>query len=66
MGGYVGPPSALPFLWTCRLLRLLKKQTRHQTFQNFHHLLICSIEPGEAWLWCYVDEISPGELDVAS
>jgi len=21
-----------------------------------------SIEPGERWMWCYVDEIEPGEL----
>jgi hypothetical protein len=24
--------------------------------------LIRSIEPGETWMWCYVDEVSPGEL----
>jgi hypothetical protein len=24
--------------------------------------LIRSIEPGESWIWCYVDEIEPGEL----
>jgi len=22
-----------------------------------------SIEPGEAWIWCYVDELSPGEIE---
>jgi len=21
-----------------------------------------SIEPGESWIWCYVDEIEAGEL----
>jgi len=21
-----------------------------------------SIEPGERWMWCYADEIEPGEL----
>jgi hypothetical protein len=21
-----------------------------------------SIEPGEEWVWCYVDELAPGEL----
>jgi len=21
-----------------------------------------SIEPGERWVWCYVDEMAPGEL----
>ena len=34
--------------------------TRH--FQASHHPLIRSIEPGEAWVWCYVDAMSPGEL----
>ena len=26
------------------------------------HPLIRSIEPGETWLWCYADDLSPGEL----
>jgi uncharacterized UBP type Zn finger protein len=33
---------------------------RHAT-AHFHasaHPLIRSIEPGEAWLWCYVDEVA--------
>jgi uncharacterized UBP type Zn finger protein len=37
---------------------------RHAT-AHFHgqgHPLIRSIEPGEAWLWCYVDEVA-FELD---
>jgi hypothetical protein len=24
--------------------------------------LMRSIEPGERWVWCYVDEMEPGEL----
>ena len=24
--------------------------------------LVRSIEPGEHWVWCYVDEVFPGEL----
>ena len=34
--------------------------------KHFHHTkhpLVRSIEPGEAWVWCYVDNFSPGELD---
>ena len=27
------------------------------------HPLIRSIEPGERWVWCYVDQIIPGELE---
>ena len=37
---------------------------RHAT-QHFHetgHPLMRSIEPGESWVWCYVDETVVGEL----
>lgn len=37
-----------------------KHATTH--FHRSKHPLIRSIEPGEAWVWCYVDEIAPGEL----
>jgi uncharacterized UBP type Zn finger protein len=31
-------------------------------FRGTKHPLVRSIEPGETWIWCYVDELSPGEL----
>ena len=37
-----------------------KHATRH--FHRTRHPLIRSIEPGERWVWCYVDEVVPGEL----
>jgi uncharacterized UBP type Zn finger protein len=37
-----------------------KHATRH--FHATRHPLIRSIEPGERWVWCYVDEIVAGEL----
>ncbi len=37
-----------------------KHATRH--FHTTNHPLIRSAEPGEAWIWCYVDNMSPGEL----
>lgn len=37
-----------------------KHATRH--FHTSKHPLIRSIEPGESWVWCYVDEIELGEL----
>ena len=37
-----------------------KHATRH--FHAIKHPLIRSIEPGEAWIWCYVDDIMAGEL----
>ncbi|HLI29671.1 MAG TPA: UBP-type zinc finger domain-containing protein [Terriglobia bacterium] len=37
-----------------------KHATKH--FHDTRHPLIRSIEPGEAWVWCYVEETMPGEL----
>ena len=39
-----------------------KHATRH--FQQIGHPLMRSIELGERWIWCYVDEVVPGELEV--
>jgi uncharacterized UBP type Zn finger protein len=32
-----------------------KHATKH--FHTTHHPIIKSIEPGEDWMWCYVDEV---------
>jgi uncharacterized UBP type Zn finger protein len=37
-----------------------KHATKH--FHESTHPLIRTIEPGESWIWCYVDKIYPGEL----
>ena len=39
-------------------------KNKHATklFRRTHHPLMRSVEPGEAWVWCYVDEMSPGEI----
>jgi uncharacterized UBP type Zn finger protein len=37
-----------------------KHATKH--FHKTKHPLIRSIEPGETWMWCYIDEVEPGEL----
>jgi uncharacterized UBP type Zn finger protein len=37
-----------------------KHATRH--FHRSQHPLVRSLEPGESWVWCYVDEAMPGEL----
>jgi hypothetical protein len=26
------------------------------------HPLVRSIEPGESWVWCYIDEVMLGEV----
>ena len=31
-------------------------------YRETQHPLVRSIEPGERWVWCYVDELMPGEL----
>jgi uncharacterized UBP type Zn finger protein len=38
-----------------------KHATKH--FRHGGHPLMRSIEPGERWIWCYVDEMEPGELE---
>jgi uncharacterized UBP type Zn finger protein len=37
-----------------------KHATKH--FRSTSHPLVRSIEPGEAWVWCYADEVSPAEI----
>lgn len=41
-----------------------QSKNRHATrhFRESGHPLIRSIEPGERWVWCYVDKIVAGEL----
>jgi hypothetical protein len=31
-------------------------------FRRSGHPLMRSVEPGEGWIWCFVDEVVPGEL----
>lgn len=38
-----------------------KHATKH--FHQTSHPLVRSIEPGESWVWCYVDGMSPGEIE---
>jgi uncharacterized UBP type Zn finger protein len=40
-----------------------KHATKH--FNRVGHPLVRSIEPGEGWVWCYVDQIEAGELAAA-
>lgn len=37
-----------------------KHATKH--FHATKHPLVRSIEPGEGWIWCYVDEVMPAEV----
>lgn len=40
-------------------------KNRHATahYHNSTHPLARSIEPGEAWVWCYVDRLVAGEFE---
>lgn len=38
-----------------------KHATKH--FRSSGHPLVRTIEPGENWVWCYVDEMFPGEIE---
>ena len=38
-----------------------KHATKH--FHGSGHPLVRSIEPGENWMWCYVDKMEAGEID---
>jgi uncharacterized UBP type Zn finger protein len=37
-----------------------KHATRH--YQTSQHPLMRSIEPGENWVWCYADQMAPGQI----
>ena len=38
-----------------------KHATRH--FRHSGHPMMRSIEPGEGWVWCYIDRAVVGDLD---
>ena len=35
--------------------------SRH--YMAINHPLMRSVEPGESWVWCYVDNVVPAELE---
>jgi uncharacterized UBP type Zn finger protein len=50
---------------TCGHVGCCDSSKNRHARKHYHHVahpLIRSIEPGERWMWCYVDEIAPGEL----
>jgi hypothetical protein len=56
------PPAALPGCGHVGCCDSVQGQACDQHFPRIKHPLIRSIEPGEAWIWCYVDKLSPGEI----
>ena len=57
-GRDVGPPQALPLVRRRELLRLLPARHATAHFHRSGHPLVQSFEPGEDWVWCYVDELA--------
>jgi uncharacterized UBP type Zn finger protein len=38
-----------------------KHATKH--FHSSKHPLMRSVQPGERWMWCFVDQVVPGEVE---
>ena len=60
---HLGAPAALSFLRPCGCCDSSKNKHATKHFHATKHPLVRSIEPGETWVWCYVDEVMPGELE---
>ena len=44
------------------MLRYSPNRHASAHYRATKHPLMRSIEPGETWTWCFVDEVEPGEL----
>jgi hypothetical protein len=44
------------------VLRFVEEQHATKHYLKVGHPLIRSIEPGEAWVWCYIDQAEVAEL----
>jgi hypothetical protein len=53
----VGAPAALPGVRARRVLRRFQEQARHQALSLDAPPIMTSLEPGEDWSWCYIDEV---------
>jgi len=42
------------------LLRRLEEPAATKHFRATQHPIMTSIEPGENWSWCYIDELADG------
>ena len=57
-GHDAGAPADVPVLRQRRLLRLVGRQARRPALRtSTGHPVMRSFEPGEAWRWCYVDDL---------
>jgi hypothetical protein len=58
----VGSSALVPDVRARGLLRLVKYEHATKQFHHTEHPLMRFIEPGGAWVWCYVDEIASAAL----
>ena len=58
IGGTMGAPAGVPHLRPHRLLRFLAQPPRQPTRGESDHPIVTSVEPGEYWSYCYVDNVA--------
>jgi uncharacterized UBP type Zn finger protein len=52
--------------WSCGHVGCCDSSKNKHATKHFHHdrhPVMRSIEPGENWIWCYVDEMIVGEVN---
>jgi hypothetical protein len=54
----LGPPARVPDVRPRRVLRLVPRPPRPRARGTSGHQVMTSAEPGEAWSWCYADELT--------
>ena len=56
-GRHLGPPAALHGCGHVGCCDSSKNKHATKHFHHTKHPIMRSIEPGESWGWCYVDEV---------
>ena len=59
---HLGAPAPVPPMRACGCCDDSKNKHATKHFHATRHPIITSLEPGEGWSWCYIDEIAM-ELD---
>ena len=56
-GRLVGLSAPLRDLWPCRVLRFIQNPPRHKALSKDQASIMRSLNPGEDWGWCYIDDL---------
>ena len=62
-GRFVGAPADVPYVRARGLLRLVAEPARNQALQDDRPSVDSIDRAGESWMWCYVDNVVPAELE---